>query len=42
MELDDLGDLRKLAKLAGLEIAEQSEALKELFAFRLNHDSFEV
>jgi hypothetical protein len=41
-ELDDLGDLGKFAELAGIEIAEQSEALKELFAFQLNHDSFRV
>src|SRR4029077_18803020 len=41
-ELDDLGDLGKFAELAGIEIAEQSEALKELFTFQLNHDSFRV
>ena len=37
-ELDDLGDLGKFAELAGIEIAEQSEALEELFAFQLNHN----
>ena len=38
-ELDDLGDLGKFAELPGIEIAEQSEALEELFAFQLNHNS---
>jgi hypothetical protein len=37
-----LGELGKRAELAGLEIAEQSQALEELFAFRRNHDSFRV
>lgn len=37
-KLDDLGDLGKFAELAGIEIAEQSEALEELFAFQLNHN----
>ena len=41
-ELDDLSDLDKRAELAGLEIAKQSEALEELFAFRRNHDLFRV
>jgi len=36
-ELDELGDLGKRAELAGLEIAEQSYALEELFAFPCNH-----
>src|SRR5207244_1240492 len=39
-KLDDLGDLGQFAELAGLEIAEQREALEELFAFRRNHNSF--
>ena len=41
-ELDDLGDLGKRAELAGLEIAEQSEPLEELFALRLNHKSSRI
>ena len=32
-KLDDLGDLGKFTELACIEIAEQSEALEELFAF---------
>jgi hypothetical protein len=38
-ELDDLGDLGKRAELAGLQIAEQSQALEKLLAFLRNHDS---
>jgi hypothetical protein len=38
-ELDDLGNLGKRAELVGPEMAEQREALEELFAFRSNHDS---
>jgi hypothetical protein len=38
-ELDDLGNLGKRAELVGPEMAEQLEALEELFAFRSNHNS---
>src|SRR5262249_34507229 len=41
-ELDDLGDVGKRPELAGLEIAEQSQAPEELLAFWRNHDSFRV
>jgi hypothetical protein len=41
-ELDDLGDLGECAELAGLKIAEQSEAVEDLLAFLRNHDSFRV
>ncbi len=37
-ELNDLGDLGKLAEFAGLEIAEQRQALEELLALCRNHD----
>ena len=37
-ELDDLGNLGKRAELVGPEMAEQREALEELFAFQSNHD----
>jgi hypothetical protein len=41
-ELDDLGDLGKFAELAGIEIAEQSDPLEELFALQLNHNSSRI
>src|SRR4029077_4949281 len=41
-ELGDLGNLGKRAELVSREMAEQREALEELFAFRSNHDSFRV
>ena len=41
-KLDDLGDLSKRVEFGGIKIAEQSQALEELFAFRGNHDSLRV